>query len=327
MKTSKLTAALLSVMAAAVLLTACARTPTPPDSATPSPSVPPTTAPVTESPQPRTLTDMTGREIILDKPITRIVAVTASDCEIVAALGAGDLLVGRGEYCDYPESILDVPTVQSGEQSNMEQIIALSPDAVFMGTMAQSPEQVAALEKAGIAVINSDARDIEGVYTAINMIGAALGREAEAQALVSDMQARFAKIAGQIPVSSEKPTVYFEVSPLEWGLWTAGSDTFMQELADLLGLENAFSDVTGWGEISQEQVINRSPDYIITVSMYYGEGISPEEEIAARPGWQTVTAVAEGHVYLTNSDEISRPGPRLADAAESLYALIYGEGK
>lgn len=61
-----------------------------------------------------TVTDMTGREITLAEPATRIVALTASDCEILCALGAEDTLVGRGEYCDYPESILDLPVVQSG---------------------------------------------------------------------------------------------------------------------------------------------------------------------------------------------------------------------
>ena len=72
-----------------------------------------------------TVTDMTGREITLDAPATRVVALTASDCEILYALGAGDTLVGRGEYCDYPEDVQAVPSVQSGYETNVEQIIAL----------------------------------------------------------------------------------------------------------------------------------------------------------------------------------------------------------
>ena len=114
-----------------------------------------------------TVTDMAGREITLDAPATKVVALTASDCEILAALGAEDTLVGRGEYCDYPESVLEVPAVQSGADTNLEQIIALEPQVVIMAKMAQTEEQVAALEKAGIRVVVSDAQDIEGVYTAI----------------------------------------------------------------------------------------------------------------------------------------------------------------
>ena len=89
-----------------------------------------------------TLTDMTGREITLDAPAERVVALTASDCEILYALGAGDLLVGRGEYCDYPAEVLDVPSVQSGYDTNIEQIIALEPQVLLMSTMAQTEEQV-----------------------------------------------------------------------------------------------------------------------------------------------------------------------------------------
>ena len=80
-----------------------------------------------------TVTDMAGREITLDAPATKVVALTASDCEILAALGAEDTLVGRGEYCDYPESVLEVPAVQSGADTNLEQIIALEPQVVEIG--------------------------------------------------------------------------------------------------------------------------------------------------------------------------------------------------
>lgn len=268
------------------------------------------------------VTDMTGREITLAEPASRIVALTASDCEILCALGAEDMLVGRGEYCDYPESILNVPVVQSGADTNIEQIIALQPQVVLMSTMAQTTEQVAALENAGIAVVVSDAQDIEGVYTAIRLIGALAGRDDAAETLVGDMQASFDEIAAQAQDSGK--TVYFEVSPLEWGLWTAGANTFMDELAQLCGLKNAFADVDGWTAISEEQVIERNPDYIVTITMYYGEGQRPEEEIMGRAGWENITAVKDGAVFNADSNEISRPGPRLKDAALSLYEFVNG---
>ena len=88
-----------------------------------------------------TVTDMKGREIRLDAPATRVVALTPSDCEILYAIGAGETLVGRGEYCDYPAGVLDVPSVQSGAETNVEQIVALEPQVVIMSTMAQSVVQ------------------------------------------------------------------------------------------------------------------------------------------------------------------------------------------
>ena len=270
-----------------------------------------------------TVTDMTGREITLDAPATKVVALTASDCEILAALGAEDTLVGRGEYCDYPESVLEVPAVQSGADTNLEQIIALEPQVVVMAKMAQTEEQVAALEKAGIRVVVSDAQDIEGVYTAIRLIGALVGRNDEAEAMVADMQSTFAGIAAKSENTGK--TVYFEVSPLQWGLWTAGKGTFMDELATMCGLTNAFADVEGWAEISEEQVLERDPDYIVTISMYYGEGPTPVEEIKSRAGWDALKAVQNDAIFNADSNEVSRPGPRLKDAAEALFTFVTGE--
>ena len=271
-----------------------------------------------------TVTDMTGREITLDAPATRIVALTASDCEILYALGAGDTLVGRGEYCDYPEDVQDVPSVQSGYETNIEEIIALEPQVVLMATMAQTTEQVEALEAAGVRVVVSDAQDIAGVYTAIELIGAVTGKNDEAAALVAGMKDSFAAIAAEAKGDGSK-TVYFEVSPLEYGLWTAGKGTFMDELAQMVGLKNAFEDVEGWTAISEEQVLERDPDYIVTISMYYGEGPTPVEEIMGREGWQELKAVKNGAVFNADSNEISRPGPRLVDAAQALYDFVYGE--
>ena len=266
--------------------------------------------------------DMMGREITLEKPADRIVALTASDCEILFALGAGDKLVGRGEYCDYPAEVFDIPSVQSEYETNIEQIIALDPQIVVMATMAQAEEQVAQLEEAGIQVVVSDAQNIEGVYTCIEMLGTMTGKTAEAATIIDDMKATFEEVsakAGDEPAGS----VYFEVSPLEYGLWTAGSGTFMDEIATMLGLENCFADVEGWAEISEEQVIERAPDYIVTITMYFGEGPTPEEEILSRKGWEEIPAVANRCILNLPNNELSRPIPRLADGAKILYDFIH----
>ena len=270
-----------------------------------------------------TLTDMTGREITLDEPATRIVALTPSDCEILYAIGAGDLLVGRGKYCDYPAEVLDIPAVESGSDTNIEQIVELQPQVLRMSTMSQTDEQVQQLEAAGVHVVVSDAQVIEGVYTAIHMIGELVGKQDEAASVVESMQKTFDEIKANAGDGSK--TVYFEVSPLQYGLWTAGTGTFMDEIANMMGLKNCFADVTGWSEISEEQVLERNPDYIVTISMYYGEGPTPEEEILARPGWENVTAVKNGKILNLQNNELSRPAPRLAEGAQALYDFVYGE--
>ena len=267
------------------------------------------------------ITDMMGREVKLSAPAQRIVALTAADCEILYAIGAGEYLVGRGEYCDYPDAVLDVPSVQSGYETNVEQIIALHPDVLLMSAMDQTADQVAQLENAGIRVVVSDADDIAGTYQAISMIGALMGREAEADAVIASMQETF----DQVKRENSGKTIYFEVSPLQYGLWTAGTGTFMNEIAEMIGLTNCFSDVNGWAEISEEQVLSRNPDYIVTISMYYGEGPTPTEEIMARAGWENVTAVKNGAILNLANNELSRPANRLADGAQMLYDFVYGE--
>ena len=263
-----------------------------------------------------TVTDMAGREVKFEKPVDKAVALTASDCEIIYAIGGEAALVGRGEYCDYPPEVMAIPSLTSGAETNIEQIIALEPDTVFLSMMAQTQEQVDQLEKAGIRVVVSDAQDIEGTFTAIRLIGQVLGKAEEADQIVADMNAIFDEIKANRYDGTK--TIYFEIYPQ----WTAGNNTFMNEIADMIGLKNCFDDVEKWAEISEEQVIERNPDFIVTTTMYSGEGPSPEEEIMARPGWENVTAVKNGDVLSLPNDELTRPGPGLAEGAQMLFDFV-----
>lgn len=268
-----------------------------------------------------TVTDMMGREVSLDAPASKIVVLTAAECEILYALGAGDSVVGKGEYCDWPAEAADVPVVNSGFQTNVEQIIALEPDLVIMNSMDQSPEDVTKLEEAGIPVAVTLAADISGVYESITLIGTLTGQNKAADLIVKSMKKVFDDISAA-PAGDGEQTVYFEVSPLQWGLWTAGKGTFMDEVAALVGLKNCFGDVDGWAEISEEQVLERNPDFIVTISMYYGEGPTPVEEILSRPGWENITAVKNGSILNLQDNALTRPGPRLVDGTVMLNDFV-----
>lgn len=309
----KLTALLLALILI-VSLAACAQTP----ATEVSPSVSPSPADTSI-----TVTDMTGREIKLDKPAERIVAVTASDCEILYALGAGNTVVGRGEYCDYPAEVAAVPSVQSGSDTNIEQIVTLKPDVVIMSTMAQTEEQIASLENAGVKVVVSDAKNIEDVYAAITLIGTVVGKTDEAGTIIGNMKKTFEDIKAKVQSDGMK-TVYFEISPLEYGLWSAGTGTFMDEIGTMLGLKNIFADLESWAQVSEEQVIQRSPDYIVTTTMSFEGSQNPVDEVMGRKGWSEITAIKNSKVYNADSDAITRPGPRLAEAATALYDFVYG---
>ncbi|MBR6500437.1 MAG: ABC transporter substrate-binding protein [Firmicutes bacterium] len=270
------------------------------------------------------VTDQKGRVIELSEPAKRVVALTASDCEIIYALGAEETLVGRGEYCTYPAEVTEVTMVASGSETNLEQIIALAPQVVLMNEMDQTEEQVNALEKAGIKVVVNDANNIEETYDSIEIIGTIVGKDAEAKAMVDSMKSAFAGMEAHKDIFAGK-TVYFEVSPLEYGLWTAGPGSFMDEIATMMGLTNIFGDVDPWAQVSEEQVLQRNPDYIVSVAMYFGEGMTPVEEILSRPGWSNVTAIKNNDILNLQNDELSRPGPRLVDGAQLLFDMISEE--
>ena len=160
--TKKLLAVLLAAMMC-IAFAACQNTDngdvTPPADTT----APETTAPVADTAAPEqsadpepagiTVTDMMGREVTLDAP--------ASECEIVYALGAGELVVGRGEYCDYPAEVFDVASVKSGSETNIEEIVALEPDVLITSAMDQDQDVIAKIEEAGIKVVECYAQDIK----------------------------------------------------------------------------------------------------------------------------------------------------------------------
>ncbi len=273
---------------------------------------------------PIVVTDMVGREVTLAAPASRVVALQAGDVEILYAIGAGDALVGRGEYANYPKETETVPSVQSGFEINFEQIIALNPDVVIMTKMGQREEDLQKLTNAGIQTIISDAQTVNDVYTAITLLGQVTGKTEGAETLVASMKAEFDKIAEKA-ADKESVSVYFEASPLEFGLWTTGKNTFMDDLAQLLNLTNIFADVEGWSVVSEEQVLARDPEVIVTTAMYFGEGQTPEEEVLSRANWADVKAVKNNKVFNADADAVTRPGPRLVDAAQALYTFVYGE--
>ena len=150
-----------------------------------------------------------------------------------------------------------------------------------------------------------------------------MNREREAEEVIDGMKQTLQELSDKASASSEEPTVYFEISPLKDGLWTAGKGTFMDEAASLIHAKNVFADVSGWAGISEEKVIQRDPGYIITTDKYTGTGPTPEQEIAERAGWENLSAVKDRHILNLSDDSLVRPGPRLADGVKQLYDFLY----
>lgn len=271
-----------------------------------------------------TLTDGAGKEISLEANPEKIVVTQPSDAEILFEIGAGDKIIGRGDYVDYPEEVDSIKTVGSGEKLNIEEVIALEPEVLVMGMMSQTEEQVKKLEDAGITVVSTKANSLEEIYTNIELLGKLTDKEDESAALIEDMKAVFDEYKEKASEIDEKHSVYYEISPLEFDLWTGGKNTFFDELGEIVGLDNIFNDVEGWSVVSEEEVIDRNPEFIITSSYPSGD-MSAEEEIMSRENWKNIDAVSNSKVFSVDNDEFTRPGPRLRNAVKVLFENVYGE--
>lgn len=270
-----------------------------------------------------TVTDAKGNEVVIEKIPDKIIAMLASDVEILYALGVQDKIVAVGEYANYPEDTANKQKVGTGTNTNIEELINLEPDVIFIGVMGQTIEQYEQLKQAGIAVVASNSQTIEETYKAIELIGQVVGKHQEAKDIVKNMKAGFEEIREKA-ASKDTLNAYVEVSPLQFGLWTCGKGTFINELLDIVNVKNVFGDLEGWAEVSEEQVIDRNPDIILTtVGISYGVE-KPVEDILARENWKGIKAVADNKVYAVDADKSARPGPRLLEAAQELYDAVHG---
>ncbi len=271
-------------------------------------------------PEKYTVIDARGAEVSFDAAPEKIISLIPSDTEIIYALGLGDRLVAVSNYCNYPEDAKSRNKLDSGSKTNVEAIIGLDPDVVVMGKMAQTDAQYKQLEEAGIKLIVTDANNISDTYRMIELLGKTFRAEAKATEIVTEMKKAFDDIREQVKDKTAS-RVYVEISPVEYGPWTCGKGTFQDELLALIGAQNIFGDIEGWQKVSEEQVIERNPDFIFTTDMYSNP--DPVGEILGRDAWSKITAVKKQQVFLTDGDRLARPGPRLVDAAQELVSVIY----
>lgn len=271
---------------------------------------------------PVTITDATGKDIVLEAPPERIISLIPSNTEILFGLGLNDKIVGVNDNDDYPPEVADKEKVGSTE-FNIEQIIALQPDIVFahesgMASLGGAMDQ---LEAAGVKVfVVTNASDFNDIYTTIEQLGRATGKLPEAQKTIANMKAKVEEV--QAKLQDVKPKkVFVEISD-EPEIYTPGKNTFMQEMLDMIHTENIAADTDGWFKIDAEQIITKNPDVIVVTYNYVPDIVT---KIPQRAGFETITAVKNKAIVQVDENMTSRQGPRLADGLEELAKAIYPE--
>jgi iron complex transport system substrate-binding protein len=265
------------------------------------------------------VTDDSGTQLKLDKYPERIISLTPNNTEILFALGLGERVVGVTTYCDYPEEVSQKARI-GDLQGNVEEIVALEPDLVVAKAVLNE-DIVSKLRKLDVPVLCVDPESIDGVYRSIELIAKVTGTESKGDNLISEMKANISAVqqkVAEIP-EEERLKVFIEVG--NDPLYTAGGDTYVDELVRLAGGINIASDITGYQMYSLETVVKCNPDAILAADSYY---VDVKAEINKRPGWDTVKAVQKGHI-ITDIDTnlVNRAGPRSAIAVETVAKALY----
>ena len=266
---------------------------------------------------PLTLTGTDGTEITIDEAPEKIVSMGPNMTEILYAIGAGDKLVGRTDYCDYPSQVSEVESVGSISNADIEKILSLEPDLVLASTHF-SDDAIKQLDDAGVPVLYLySEEDMNGVYDMIGLVGKAVNCTEEAEETIDEMQAKMDYVSDRLANADENPTVYYVVGYGEYGDYTAGGDTFVNGILTAAGGDNIASDVEGWS-YSTETLLEKDPQYVI-LNAYNEEGFCTTDP------YTELSAVKNGFVKTIDTNMLDRQGPRNADAVVELAQMLHPE--
>ena len=267
-----------------------------------------------------TVTDDAGTTITLNTTPERIVSLSPSNTEILAALGLLDKVVGVTDVCDYPPEVKNKTRVGGYSAISIEKVALAKPDLVIASDKTPK-ETVSRIKETGLPVIVVAPKNVEHVIRDIRMVGKITGTVTQAEDLTANISRRIAK-ASAIP-STNSPTVahvvYFKP------LYVSGNTTMQNDIISRTGGNNVFNGRNGWSTVSLEEFLLANPDIII-VSGGGGMDASAKdvilEEFMSNQQYASLSAVKNHHVYAIDADIISRPGPRIADAAEEVSRII-----
>ncbi|MFJ8088144.1 ABC transporter substrate-binding protein [Lysinibacillus sp. NPDC095746] len=269
--------------------------------------------------------DDRGVEVEFNAVPKTIVSLQPSNTEILFALGVGDEIVGATEFDTYPEEAQKIERVSDSVKFNSERILALKPDVVIAYTTGKDEENLNALkglEDAGIKVFAiQSAKSFDDVYGDIEQVATVMGIKDKGDKLNEDIKGKIADVQAKVKDVKEPKNIYLEISPKP-DIYTAGSGTFQQEILNAANVNNVFADLKSWVKVSEEDIIAKNPDVILTTVNYVKD---PAAEILSRDGWNSITAIQNKAVYSIDTDISNRPGPRIGEAVELIAKAVYPE--
>lgn len=268
---------------------------------------------------------ITVGQVTLEEQPENIVSLSPTTTEMLFAIGAGPQVTAVDDQSDYPTTA--PKSSLSGYQPNAEAIAAKNPDLVVLSSDIN--DIVGQLETLQIPTyLAPAAQTLDDTYNQMLDLGKLTGHSTEAEDSVSTVKTDIAEIVASVTPRSTKLTYFHELDP---SLYTATSTTFIGSIYALLGLENIAdsSDTAqtgGYPQLSTEALISANPDVI-----FLADTISCQETaatVAARAGYDDLTAVTRSQIVELDDNIASRWGPRVVDflrAAANAVAAIPAE--
>jgi len=248
---------------------------------------------------------------------SRIVSLTPSTTEIVAALGATKDLVGVDQYSDYPDEVKMLPRVGSFLAPNLEVIVQLTPTLVIVDDI--HGQVAGALRDHGLATVGCSMHALPDVKECLRTVGAKLGRTKQADAVIEEIEHELDAAAAARP--AKRPRVLVIIDRESGGLGNlvaAGPGSWVDELLAVVGGNNVLAaSGVRYAKISLEEVITGDPEVILDLSF-------DENEARKAAAWKQVdvTALRTNRVRMMKDAFLRGPSPRVKQALATLAEAI-----
>jgi len=260
-----------------------------------------------------TLTDDRGAQHRWDQPPARIVSLLPSLTETLCDMGACARLVGVDRYSNFPATVQALPHLGGLDDVSVERVVALRPDVVVASPSSRVVDRLSAL---GIAVVVLDPRTQADVERVALKLGQMVGQPEAGPRLWRRLQAQIGAAAQSVPPQARGLRVYYEVDSAPYA---AGASSFIGDLLAQMGLVNIVPANMGpFPKLNPEFVVRADPQLILVSARQ-------EQALPQRPGWAGISAVKQRHICgfsAEQRDVLSRPGPRLGEAAHIMAACV-----
>ncbi|MEO5929082.1 MAG: cobalamin-binding protein [Candidatus Kapaibacterium sp.] len=264
------------------------------------------------------LTDVMGGRLVLNGPARKVISLAPNLTEIVYALGAGDRLIGRTSFCNYPPEALQLPPVADMLSINFEKIIGLKPDLILMTKVGNTNGNYDKLRDLKLPAYVMRQDSVAQTLTTIDTIGILLGKVTQARQMTSALRKTIDSITA-LAKQGEKVSTFIVIdkSPL-----ITASRGFLAEEIELAGGRNIAAGATeNYPKYNREELLLQNPDVILMPGTSWD---AVPALLADYPEWKDLKAVKGNRVYIIPLDIAIRPGPRIGQGMKAIYEALHG---